>query len=150
MKHVLPLTYEPKIKNVRNGVCRQTIRPVSVKKPKKVGDLVMFHGWSGKPYASPWSWRTDYFIITEVFTIKFQIKRNFEKAVFEGDILKDNNPMSEPDKEDLAVRDGFKDLQDMYSYFFFNYPELRDMLFKTIRWDKDASKKLVQRKFSVR
>ena len=149
MKHVLPLTYKPKIENVRKGICKQTIRPVSIKKPKKIDDLIMFHGWSGKPYTSPWNWRTDYFIITEVFTIKFNIKRNFEKAVFEGDILRDNIPMNDFDKEDLAARDGFKDLQDMYSYFFFNYPELRDMMFKVIRWEKDTSKKLIQRKFSV-
>ena len=48
----LPLTYEPKIKPVLNGECTQTIR---AGRKIQVGHLVSFHGWSGKPYRSPWS-----------------------------------------------------------------------------------------------
>ena len=56
--HYKALTYEPKISGVRDGSIRQTIRP----KPRReinVGDTITFHGWQGKPYRSPWSWRHD-------------------------------------------------------------------------------------------
>jgi hypothetical protein len=51
-KYNLPLTYPPKIPKVLSGECPQTIRPGS---KFKIGDLVSFHGWSGKPYRSSWS-----------------------------------------------------------------------------------------------
>jgi hypothetical protein len=53
-KHVMSITYEPKIQPVQDGECLQTIRKgwnVSV------GDSILFHGWAGRPYRSPWSWR---------------------------------------------------------------------------------------------
>ena len=53
-KHVMAITYEPKIKPVKDGRCTQTIR-----KGRKVlkGDEILFHGWSGRPYRSKWDWR---------------------------------------------------------------------------------------------
>jgi hypothetical protein len=54
--HILAITYQPKIEGVKNGTIRQTIRPLS-KIPRKVGDKLILHGWKGKPYRSPWSWR---------------------------------------------------------------------------------------------
>jgi len=54
----IPLTYAPKIPGVLNGSIWQTIR---VGRKYRVGDLVLFHGWSGKPYRSKWSFRTPYF-----------------------------------------------------------------------------------------
>jgi len=57
----LPLTYAPKIAGVCDGSIRQTIR---VGRKFSPGDLVSFHGWSGKPYRSPWSFRTEYFTLT--------------------------------------------------------------------------------------
>jgi hypothetical protein len=65
-KHVLPLTYAPKIPAVLDGRCRQTIR--AGRKFKK-GDLVMFHGWEGRPYRSKWSFRTPYYEIHTVWDI---------------------------------------------------------------------------------
>ena len=65
-KYNLSITYEPKIEGVRNGTIRQTIR---TGRRFQVGDLVSFHGWQGKPYRSPWSWRTPYFELTEVYRI---------------------------------------------------------------------------------
>ena len=59
-KHILPLTYKPKIPDVRSGKCIQTIRPKSNSKPKKENDLVMFYGWEGRPYHSKWNWREEY------------------------------------------------------------------------------------------
>jgi len=53
-KHVKSLTYPPKIEAVQDGSCTQTIR-----KGRKVsvGDEILFHGWTGRPYRSKWSWR---------------------------------------------------------------------------------------------
>lgn len=65
-KHILPLTYAPKIPAVLDGRCRQTIR--AGRKFKK-GDLVMFHGWEGRPYHSKWSFRTPYWKIHTVWDI---------------------------------------------------------------------------------
>ena len=54
MKAVLPMTYPPKIEAVKSGECRQTIRRGW---RFWVGDEILFHGWSGKPYRSKWDWR---------------------------------------------------------------------------------------------
>jgi hypothetical protein len=55
-KYVKSFTYEPKIPKVLNGEVKQTIRPLG-KHPMKRGDHILFHGWSGRPYWSEWSWR---------------------------------------------------------------------------------------------
>lgn len=60
----IALTYEPKIESVKTGTCTQTIRIVGKGGSKHVGDLVSFHGWSGRPYHSQWSWRMPYKEIT--------------------------------------------------------------------------------------
>lgn len=65
-KHVLPLTYKPKIQGVREGKYTQTIRHG---RKFKVGDLVSFHGWEGRPYRSKWSFRTPYFRVIEAHPI---------------------------------------------------------------------------------
>lgn len=59
-KHVLPLTYPQKIPAVLKGNCSQSIR---VGSRINIGDLIMFHGWEGKPYRSKWSFRTPYWPI---------------------------------------------------------------------------------------
>lgn len=53
-KLVMAITYPPKIEPVKDGRCTQTIR-----KGRKVsvGDEILFHGWSGRPYRSKWDWR---------------------------------------------------------------------------------------------
>lgn len=53
----LPLTYKPKIPGVLTGWITQSIR---IDTDLQVGDLIAFHGWEGKPYHSPWSFRTPY------------------------------------------------------------------------------------------
>jgi hypothetical protein len=59
----LPLTYEPKIQPVIDGTIRQTIREVGKSGKKQEEDMISFHGWSGRPYHSPWSFRTPYYEI---------------------------------------------------------------------------------------
>lgn len=51
-KHVLSMTYAPKINAVQDGRCTQTIRRRGT---IKAGDSIMFHGWSGKAYRSKWN-----------------------------------------------------------------------------------------------
>lgn len=52
-KHVMAITYQPKIEAVRKGKCTQTIRMTD---KFTVGDSILLHGWVGKPYRSKWSW----------------------------------------------------------------------------------------------
>ena len=58
-KHVMAITYAPKEDAVRLGDCRQTIRKGD---KVSVGDEILFHGWSGRPYRSPWSWRRQIYV----------------------------------------------------------------------------------------
>ena len=67
-RYWLPLTYAPKIPGVLAGTIRQTIR-VAGKTRYQAGDLIAFHGWAGKPYRSPWSFRTEYFELREAIPI---------------------------------------------------------------------------------
>ena len=53
-KHVMAITYAPKIEPVRDGRCTQTIR---AGRRVAVGDEILFHGWAGRPYRSKWDWR---------------------------------------------------------------------------------------------
>ena len=53
-KHVMSITYKPKIEPVLIGACRQTIRKG---RRFKEGDEILMHGWEGRPYRSKWSWR---------------------------------------------------------------------------------------------
>jgi hypothetical protein len=61
----LPLTYAPKIPGVLSGEIRLTIR-VDSEDPLEVGDMIAFHGWQGRPYRSPWSFRTEWFTLDKV------------------------------------------------------------------------------------
>jgi hypothetical protein len=76
--HILAITYQPKIEGVKNGTIRQTIRPLS-KVPRKVGDKLILHGWKGKPYRSPWSWRRE-----EKVRDVFEMECYADHFVFEG------------------------------------------------------------------
>ena len=82
-KHILPLTYLPKIPAVLEGRCTQTIRTGW---KFQVGDLVMFHGWEGRPYRSKWSFRTPYWEIQKTIDITlhpagFEITSESEPSV---------------------------------------------------------------------
>jgi len=66
---IRPLTYAPKIQGVLDGTIRQTIR---VGQKLAAGDRILFHGWVGKPYRSPWSFRTPYFTLIAVVPIRIR------------------------------------------------------------------------------
>lgn len=53
-KWVRAFTYKPKIEKVLNFDCTQTIREG---RKTSVDDEILFHGWTGVPYYSKWSWR---------------------------------------------------------------------------------------------
>ncbi|MFH1515282.1 MAG: hypothetical protein ABIG42_07465 [bacterium] len=53
-KHVMAISYQPKIEPVKDGRCTQTIRKGH---RVDVGDEILFHGWVGRPYRSKWNWR---------------------------------------------------------------------------------------------
>jgi len=95
----LPLTYGPKIAGVQDGTIRQTIR---AGRKFHVGDLVSFHGWSGKPYRSPWSFRTDYFVLTTARNILILPGG----IVFPGPLHEEYYAWRALD--DLAARDGIE------------------------------------------
>lgn len=69
-KHILPLTYAPKIPAVLDGTCTQTIR---AGRRVQACDLVMFHGWEGKPYHSKLSFRTPYWKVEMAWPIVIHI-----------------------------------------------------------------------------
>jgi len=91
----LPLTYAPKIAGVCDGTIRQTIR---VGRRYGVGDDVSFHGWSGRPYRSKWSFRTPYYEIIEVIPI----------TLYPGGIEMEGNIKPWSQLDDLARRDGIE------------------------------------------
>jgi len=95
----LPLTYAPKIAGVCDGTIRQTIR---VGTKFRVGDLVSFHGWSGRPYRSPWSFRTPYFALTTARAIRIVPGG----IVFPGPLHEEYYAWRALD--DLAARDGIE------------------------------------------
>jgi hypothetical protein len=51
---ILGFTYKPKILAVLDGRCTQTIRY-----GRRIAPLepLLLHGWTGRPYYDPWSWR---------------------------------------------------------------------------------------------
>jgi len=130
-KHILPLTYKPKIPDVLSGKCTQTIRPISYTKSKQVNDLVMFHGWSGKPYRSKWSFRTPYWKIKESFDIYFQ-KSVIRKANGNDEF----HNLSINEMNELAVLDGFKNSNELINEFRRMYGDkFFDTVFTVIRWN---------------
>ena len=59
--HIMALTYRPKVQAVLDGAIRQTIRLIPREKngaigvgKHQVGDRILLHTWSGKPYRSKW------------------------------------------------------------------------------------------------
>lgn len=76
-RHIMSLTYMPKIGPVKRGECTQTVRllagpgeilPDDTRRLKRVGDEILLHTWEGVPYRSRWDWRQRY-ILSEVLVI---------------------------------------------------------------------------------
>ena len=99
IRKFLPLTYQPKIPGVQDGSITQSIR---IDTRLDVGDLIAFHGWEGRPYHSPWSFRTDYFRIRLAKPIHIHDDRVYlpgsKRTILIGDPLLDR----------LAEKDGIE------------------------------------------
>jgi len=157
MKHISALTYEPKVFDVRNGICIQTIRPKSETRPKNIGDYIMFHGWEGKPYHSKWSWRTPYWEIIETFFIKFmKITSNDTVALLKyyssikpfSDEINNWYRLDFDQMNDIAILDGFKAFEQMATILQEMYgSEMFNEVFQAIRWDfkKEQKTNLIQK-----
>ncbi|HUU86733.1 MAG TPA: hypothetical protein VMX17_03175 [Candidatus Glassbacteria bacterium] len=140
MKHILPLTYEPKIPDVCSGECTQTIRPISYTKPKNVGDQVMFHGWDEKPYRSKWNFRTPYWKIIESFDIHF-VETSNGVVIRKADKNLNFHTLSKTEMNKLAVLDGFKNIEKMFAEFHRMYgDDVWEKLFTVIRWEFGVKK----------
>lgn len=59
-KHIMAITYPPKIEPVMRGLCTMTTRPGW---HREVGDEILIHTWDGKPYRSKWGNRIRWEII---------------------------------------------------------------------------------------
>jgi hypothetical protein len=141
-KHILALTYEPKIDAVRSDRCTQTIRTLNPSKQKEPGDWIMFHGWEEEPYQSKWSWRTLYWKITEVFDICIKP---------DGIVIPEpEHYLDDELAEAIAKMDGFKDFPDMYQQFVKMYGDVFNgpfndpfdhKFFQVIRWNSKKEMK---------
>jgi len=61
--HIMAMTYAPKVEGIKDGTIKQTIRVVNPNRPFQTHEKVIIHGWEGKPYRSPWSWRIETVIV---------------------------------------------------------------------------------------
>jgi len=133
-KHILALTYKPKIPGVLTGKITQTIRPLSDKRKNK-NDLIMFHGWSDKPYRSKWSFRTPWWKIKQVFDFHFDTDDG--KRIIRKVNQYDNfYTVSDREMQHIAKLDGFAGFQQMFDWFYKTYSsELWELMFTCIRWE---------------
>ena len=132
-KFVRAFTYAPKIEGVKDGTITQTIRP-GMKLRK--GDEILFHGWSDKPYRSPWNWRRRV-TVTEVRII----------LIFSDGFVVENASLIVPWKglDDIAILDGIEPIDDhspgesMGALFNKMYPRIKDDFFlsQIITWSPD-------------
>ena len=130
-KHVLSMTYAPKIDAVQDGMCTQTIRTMR-KKEIKVGDSIMFHGWGGKPYRSNWNNKMRV-TVTEVLYCFVSIEgMQFEnnKIIHWDDILIDIIAMN--DSIDPPTGLGLRDV-----LFELNGAPSTPVKYQIIRWKVD-------------
>jgi len=105
--HAKAFTYAPKILRVLAGELTQTIRPRG-RAPVAVGDTILFHGWTGKPYRSPWSWRR-YTTVVAVASI----------YVTQSGIVP--LPWTHPSIDKLAQLDGFDNGLQLGAYLSKHY-----------------------------
>jgi len=106
-KHYLAIIYQPKIPGIISGDIRCEIR-VGRKDRYHVGDLVQFHGWEGRPYWSPWSWRTKFHKligVEEIWILPKKVKI-WQEAVPEDGTPEQWIGISWEHLDRLAERDG--------------------------------------------
>ena len=129
--HIMPMTYEPKIEGVKNGTIRQTIRLLNGGREKKVGDVLIIHGWEGAPYRSRWGWqRREVINYTETFEAT---KNNIESDGFL------TWAWGEAYATDLAIKDGIDpptglELKNVLEKYHGRFHDFNPVHFQIIRW----------------
>ena len=103
-KFVKSISYAPKLDDVFSGKCRRTTRLLSVrlipasKLCPTVGDEILFHEWTGRPYFSKWGRR-----------IRVKVTDLSIMSITEDDVVFINGmTVAEEDGEKLARLDGIK------------------------------------------
>lgn len=143
--HILSMTYQPKIEGVRNGTIRRTTRIYNEDNPFEVGDFALIHGWSGRPYRSPWSWRLPKMPILEpIDMIAFGFQAGFWQHPLTGNPYSSQSlainyyPWQHPIMDEAARLDGivpatgleYQNVLERYHGKFTDEP----VRFQVIRW----------------
>jgi hypothetical protein len=141
--HILSMTYGPKIEGVRNGTIRQTIRRFNPKRPFEIGDKLLIHGWSGKPYRSLWNWRMEA-VVKELDRLEVDddawTLSDHQDLTHEGFCTACHIWEQEhPRMVDIALADGIypptsRQLRAVLESFHGPFPEDDMMEFQVIRW----------------
>ena len=127
----MALTYDPKIEKVRNGECTQIIR-TRRKRTISVGDLIIFHGWEGRPHHTKWSWRKKVIVtsVEDIMVHRYGIL-----------FLKNLNKVHWDHLGPLAARDGINPPSgyELQRSLFVdpNNPSKEPIEMQIIRWDKE-------------
>ena len=144
--HITAMTYKPKIEPIKTGGCRQTTRIYNENNPFKVGDLILIHGWAGRPYRSPWNWRRPKEPVTQVIDmIALEHSASFMRNpitgryVVEGSLRTLGLPWHDDVMDELARLDGivpatgseYKSVLEGFHGPFAKYAPVR---FQIIRW----------------
>ena len=107
-RHVMALTYAPKIEAVKSGACCQTIRRYNYERPKRPGDKLILHTWAGRPYRSQWDWRLTT-TIDSVWRLRFPGIRNGITASISFNEGRDWLPTDGIGLTNIAIDDGIED-----------------------------------------
>lgn len=132
-KHVMSMTYPPKIEAVQEGRCTQTVRTIK-NRPVQVGDSILFHGWSGKAYRSEWNGK----MRVTVKEVLHCIVTNYWVKV-EGN---ETVPWDHPSIDELARRDFIEtptgiSLRKVLFALNDGNPPTEPVRYQVIRWDVD-------------
>ena len=132
-KHVMAMTYPPKIEAVQEGRCTQTIRTIK-NRPVKVGDSILFHGWSGKAYRSEWNGKMRVTVKEGLHCI---VTDNWAKV--EGN---ETVPWDHPSIDELARRDFIENptgisLRNVLFTLNGGKPPTEPVRYQVIRWNVD-------------
>ena len=132
-KHVMSMTYMPKIEAVQEGRCTQTIRSMR-KKEIEVGDSILFHGWGGKAYYSEWNNKMR---VTVKEVLHCIVTDNWVKV--EGN---ETVPWNHPSINELARRDFIEkptgmSLRNVLFTLNGGKPPTEPVRYQIIRWNVD-------------
>lgn len=110
---------------ILNGSKRQTIRPLR-KKPIEVGDKLYLY-WHLR--------RKDCEKLKEVYcNEEFLLQFDDGFMIIGTDTSKINIALTNRQKNNLARKDGFKNMDEMLDWFYGKYDDVEERIFQVIRW----------------